>query len=265
MNIKAIKNIYLDTLNDVFRYRSVHLIVLIAILYTVFGKGCSVSNTLNDSKVAWYAITAAFHLVNLFCMFLSVIFSMRFLESDKKNGNLRFYIAAPIERITYLIGKMGGLLSIILLIYSIFNITIFLKTGISSGIYPFNFLIASLFCFINQAFIIILCTLLSVFFPDFIAGIMGFSILIISFIFDSSNYFSSIFGLKDNSNEIGSSLMSMSKVVFPKIFSLEYYSGSLILGKFQFNSEINSSFINVFIYSVILFLVLALNFKYKDL
>jgi hypothetical protein len=170
-----------------------------------------------------------------------------------------------VVRWQYVCGRVAGTWILSLVFMFILHLTIFLtawaKTG---GIIP-GFLTASLISSVNLLFIIVCVSLFSLFMPDFISALFTWGIIFIGFISDGG------YQLMNNpmvKSAIPSAIHtdpSLWRIIYPKIFMVQSYAGSLI-GKTEFNTMGPlHPVLNVLLYILLILAVLLISFNKKEI
>lgn len=259
------------TILDQLRNKSFYVLLGIAVLLVLLLRSCSGGSytingrTVEGGMVAWQASKIAFQVIATGMFLMTALLAMRIFSRDQEDGSTVLFLSRPVRRWQYALGRVTGvwLLSVafMLTIHSVVFFTAWSKTG---GMTP-AFLTASLVCFINPLFVVLCVCLFSLYMPDFIAALFTMGIVAAGFVSDG--------GYQLMRNPLVQSALpsgaspepALWRVVYPKLFMVQSYAGSIISNGEFFGMGPVHPVINVAAYCCLLALLLLVGFRRREI
>lgn len=264
-DVDKIFRIALDTVGDHLRRKSFYLLLAVAVLFILTIRGCYDADfTVNNRKIdpitlAWHASIVVFHVISLGMNIMAILLAMRIFTRDSDDGTAVLYLARPVSRLQYMLGRLTGTWLLCACFMFILHLTVFIIAwGKTGGIMP-GYLTASLVCSTTLLFIIILVCLLTFLLPDFIAALTALGLITIGFVSDGGYRLLSSDIVKGMLTGSASASVSTWRIFYPKVGMLQHYASTLITGdEFQAMGPVHP-FINVAVYCALcLFLTIAI-------
>ena len=228
--------IALDTIKDHLRRKSFYLLLAVAIVFILTIRGCYDADfTVNNRRIdpltlAWHASIVIFHIISLGMNLMAILLSMRIFTKDSEDGTAVLYLARPVSRLQYLLGRMTGTWLLCTCFMLILHLTVFIIAwGKTGGIIP-GYLTASLVCSTNLFFVITLVCLLTFLLPDFIAALTALGLITIGFVSDGGYRLLSNDIVKEMLTGSASGSVSTWRIFYPKVGMLQHYATTLITG-----------------------------------
>ena len=263
--------ISLYTILDLMRNKSFYVLLGMAVFFVLLIRGCykadlSLNGELVDNvTLAWYASKIAFHLIANGMILMAAMLSMSLFSKDEENGSLVLFLSRPVSRGQYVLGRIIGTWLLAAAFMFILHLTIFFITWIKTGGVIPGYLTASLICSLNLLFIIFLVALLSLFMPDFIAAMMALAVAAVSFLSDGAFLVMQNKVVQSALSEDMFSAPTLWRALFPKISLLQHYAVTQITGdEFQRMGPVHPM-INLMVYSLLIAMLLLLNFNRKEI
>ncbi|MFC1523354.1 ABC transporter permease subunit [Thermodesulfobacteriota bacterium] len=265
-----ILRIALDTAGDHLRRKTFYLFLATAIMFVLTLRSCYDADfTVNNQKIdsvtlAWHASILAFHLISLGMNFMAILLAMRLFTRDSDDGTAILYLARPVSRPQYIVGRITGIWLLCAGFMFILHVTVFIiawtKTG---GMLP-EYLTASLVCSTNLMFIIILVCLLTFLLPDFMAALTALGLITVGFISEGAYQLLSSDIVKGMVTGGSSVSVSTWRIIYPKVGMLQQYASTLIKGdEFQAMGPVHP-FINVAVYCALCLFLTIVIFNRKE-
>jgi len=229
------------TIRDQMRHKSFYVLLGISVLLVLMIRGCYNSEYLVNGKpldgiaVAWHVSRIAFQFIAAGMFLMAAMLSMRIFSRDHADGSLVLFLSRPVFRWQYVVGRVIGTWILCLVFMIILHATIFLTVWTKTGALIPGYFTASLISFINLLFIIACVCLLSLFMPDFISVIFTMGILFVGFVSDGGYQILNSEMVRSAAPNVVISDPSLWRILFPKVFMLQAYAGSIIS-----NSEFNN-------------------------
>lgn len=260
-----------STIIDQMRHRSFFILLGISIVFVLMIRTCysgnySVNgNPVDTVTIAWYASKIVFQVIAVGMFLMVSLLAMRIFSRDRDDGSLVLYLSRSVVRWQYVCGRVAGTWMLSLVFMFTLHLTIFLtawaKTG---GIIP-GFLTASLISCVNLLFIIVCVSLFSLFMPDFISALFTWGIILIGFISDGGYQVMNTQLVKSAIPSAIPADPSLWRILYPKIFMVQSYAGSLI-SKTEFNPMGPlHPVLNVLLYILLILVILLLSFNRKEI
>jgi ABC-type transport system involved in multi-copper enzyme maturation permease subunit len=260
------------TIADQVRNRSFYLLLGVSILFVMMLRGCYGSNmSVNGQQVdginiAWEVSKIAFQAISAVMFLMVAMLSMKLFSRDLEDGSAVLFLSRPVVRRQYVIGRVMGtwLLSaaFMLVLHSTIFFTAWSKTG---GVTP-EFMVASIVCSVNLLFVILCVSLLSLYLPDFISALFTLGIVGIGFISDGGHQLMTGGMLKVVAPENAAVVqLPFWRLVYPKLFMVQSYAGSIISHKEFVNIGPVHPIVNVLLFIVLLGVVLVVCFDKKEI
>jgi ABC-type transport system involved in multi-copper enzyme maturation permease subunit len=167
---------------DEVRQKSMIVIFILSALFVFLLRECYKGDyivngqALGADAIAWTVSKVAFHVIAAGAMFIAALLTMRVFKRDRDEGMLSCIMAKPIDRWQYITGKILGLWALSGLFMFILHSIVFLITSLSMKTLVPAYLVASLICFSNLLFVVLVVFLLSLLLPDVVAFICAVGI-----------------------------------------------------------------------------------------
>lgn len=259
------------TLRDQMRHKSFYVLLAVSVLFVLLIRGCYEGNyTVNNQKVdnvtvAFYASKIAFHIIACGMFLLVAMLSMRIFSRDQSDGSTVLFLSRSVNRWQYVFGRVFGTWSLSFLFMFILHLTIFLTAWSKTGGRIPGYLTASCICSINLLFVAILVCLLSLFMPDFIAGIATMGLIVVGFISDGIYLVMQNKMVQSALQENVTTEPALWRIIYPKISLLQHYAVSFIdKGEFHSMGPVHP-IINVFLYTLIAAGILIWSFNRREI
>jgi ABC-type transport system involved in multi-copper enzyme maturation permease subunit len=260
------------TILDQFRNRSFYMLLGVSMVMVMMLRGCYSGNvSFNGQQVdgvnlAWEVSKIAFQIITFGVYLMVAMLAMKLFSRDHEDGSAVMFLSRPIQRREYVLGRVLGtwLLSIgfMLLLHGTIFFTVWSKTG---GVTP-EFMVASLVCSINLLFVILCVSLLSLYMPDFIAALFTLGIVFVGFISDGGHQLMTNSMVKAmTSRNAAAPHLPLWRILYPKLFMVQSYAGSLISHQEFNNIGPVHPRINVLLFVVLLGGVLVICFDKKEI
>ena len=258
----AIK-IMIYTMRDQMRHKSVYVLLGLSILFILMIRGCydgglTVNGkTVDTAVVAWHVSKIVFHLIAAGMILMVSMLSMKIFSRDHADGNAVLFLARPVFRWQYILGRVTGTWALSLIFMFMLHLTIFLTVWIETGTIISGYLTASLVCSINLLFVTACVCLLSLFMPDFVSALFTMGILFVGLISDGGHQII-------NSDIVRAAIPASAdggpalwRILYPKVFMLQAYADAIISdSEFHimgpFHPLLNLSFYIIFIILLLL-------------
>jgi ABC-type transport system involved in multi-copper enzyme maturation permease subunit len=222
------------TIRDQMRQKSFCVLLGIAILFVLMVRGCyDADYTVNGQKVdgvtiAWQASKMVFHVIASGMFLMVCLLSMRIFTRDREDGSMALFLARPVTRWQYVIGRIVGTWILSSLFMLIVHTTIFLVAWVKTGGIIPGYLTASLVCTVNLLFVTIAVCLLTLFLPDVFAVIVMAGVLAAGFVSDGMYQVMQTSIVQSALPEHLSSSPSLWRLLYPKVSLLQQYAVTLI-------------------------------------
>jgi ABC-type transport system involved in multi-copper enzyme maturation permease subunit len=226
--------ILLLTVGDQMRQKSFLLLLALCVLFLFLIRGCYGGNYMVNGQqvdaltVAWQTSRIAFHIIASGAMLIAVMLSMRLFSRDREDGSLVLFLARPVHRFEYLLGRIGGVWTLSFLFMFILHLTIFIIAFINTHAIIPGYLTASVVCALNLLFMAALVCLLGFFVPDFMAALIAIIIAAVGFASDTAFAVMQSSMVKSALPPGVESHPSIWRMLWPKMTALQYYGASLI-------------------------------------
>jgi len=178
------------TLQDQLQRKSFYVLLGAAVLFVLSLRGCyDASYMVNNQPVAgvtvaWHASLFAFQLIAFAMLVMAVLLAMPLFPADARDGALVLYLARPLSRRAYVLGRITGLWLLASLFMLALHGTVFLIAWQKTGALIPGYLAASLVCCVNLFFAIVLTAFLSLFVPGFMTAFISLAIICFGFLSD---------------------------------------------------------------------------------
>ena len=258
------------TIIDLVHHKSFYVMLTISIFFVLLLKGCYKGDYMvngqhiSSNMVAWNASIIAFHIIAAGTLLIATLLSLGVFRRDKDDGSSTYILSKPVSRLEYVAGKIAGLWAVSFLFMFILHLTITIITYFNTGGVMPGYLAASVLCSLNVLFMVLLVGLLSLVLHDFAAAFLSVGIVVISFvsdIFDKVAHSDLLKSVVTSSNEH----LSIWRVVWPKVCSLQFFAESLIdQSKPHQIGPLHPS-INILVFIVIAAIALVWRFEKEEL
>jgi ABC-type transport system involved in multi-copper enzyme maturation permease subunit len=222
------------TILDQMRHKSFYVLLGISIFFVLMIRGCYSGeyvvngNAVDNVTLAWYASKIIFQGISCGMFFMVAMLSMKIFTRDFEDGSMVLFLSRSVLRWQYVSGRIAGTWILCLAFMFILHLTIFLTVWAKTGGAIPGYLTASLICSINLLFIIICVCLLSLFLPDFISAFSTIGLIFIGFVSEGGyQILSSDMAKAALSNSLNSA-PALWRVIYPKVFMVQAYAGSII-------------------------------------
>jgi ABC-type transport system involved in multi-copper enzyme maturation permease subunit len=268
-----ILNIASFTISDELHNRSFFILLAVCMLMVLGIRGCYRSEyvvngqSMDGLTVAWHTSVIAYHAIVIFGLFASMILSSRVLRRDKDNGTMSFILSRPVSRLEYTTGKVLGIWLLTFLFMFVLHATVFIMTlTVSGGMLPM-FPVASLLCGLDILLCVCLFAFLSMTFPEFLSLVIGVAVLAIGYFSDSFHAVMHSRMLQSALSQTGAPAnfdASWWRIVWPKAAALQFYGSALIKGETFTQMGPLNPVINVAVWAIILFTLLAWKMRWEE-
>lgn len=258
-------------MRDQMRHKSFYVLLAVSILFILMIRGCyddgyTVNGKMVDSAtVAWHVSKIVFHLIAAGMFLMVSMLSMKIFSRDREDGSIVLFLARPVFRWQYILGRVTGTWALCLVFMFLLHLTVFITVWAKSGTVISGYLTASLVCSINLLFVIACVCFLSLFMPDFISAFFTMGILFVGFISDGGYQIL-------NSDIVSSALPSSTnagpalwRVLYPKVFMLQAYADAIISkSEFQ-NMGPFHPLLNISLYILLILMLMLAFFNRKEI
>jgi ABC-type transport system involved in multi-copper enzyme maturation permease subunit len=257
------------TVLDVLRQKSFFIMLGVSIGFVFLLRGCYKGNyvvngqTIDNLKVAWNASIIAFHVVSAGALLIAAVLSMNLFSRDRDDGTAQYMLSKPLHRNVYAFGRAIGVWLVSSGFMFVLHLTIFCITLFSAGGAMPGYLTASVVCFVNVLLMVLMVCLFSLFMPDFAAAFAGIGVVGVSYASDIVYQVMQSQLFQQAAGSVATQV-SVWRIVWPKLSSLQSYAVSLIDNKpFQFMGPLHP-FINMLLYAVLAGVLLAISFRKRE-
>ena len=261
------------TISDELHYRSFYVLAIISVLFILMLRGCFNSDMMVNGQridaatVGWHTSIAAFHLIAAAGVLVGTLLAMRTFRRDHENGMTSTIMSKPVSRIQYIAGKTAGVWVLSYGLTFILHLVVYILMILNTGGRIEWYLPASLLISLNILFAVTAVSLFSLIMPDVIAALLGIVIGFVSFISDSLYAATQTTVVQSMMQQIqhGAGEVSMWRIIWPKLTGLQYFATSLIQNTGYHSLGPLHPAINVVIYCVLAFALLAWRFEREEI
>jgi ABC-type transport system involved in multi-copper enzyme maturation permease subunit len=203
---------------------------------------------------------AAFHIISVVMMLLAALLAVRLLKHDRDGGVQSSVLSKPITRRQYLLGKAGGLWSLLFVFMIVLHIIVFLVAALSGKVLMAGYLVAALFSSLNLLFAILVVLLLSLLMSETAALLCFIAIGVLGFFFDGTG------ALGGQITTVGDiSLWTVLSYAWPKLSGMERFASSFISGSGLHGFRSVYPLLNILAYCLVSALLLAWRFEREEI
>jgi ABC-type transport system involved in multi-copper enzyme maturation permease subunit len=173
------------TLVDQMRQKSFYVLLGICLLLVLMLRGCYKGNytvngqQLDNASIAWTASRAAFHVIGYAGVLVGTLLAMGMLRRDRDQGSMVLFLARPVARWQYLLGRVGGVWMVAAGFMFVLHLAIYAISLLSTGGALPWLCAASVGCFVNLLLVVTMVTLLSLFIPEVMAALATLGVVAI--------------------------------------------------------------------------------------
>jgi len=222
------------TLQDQLQRKSFYVLLVAAVLFVLSLRGCYDASYMVNNRplagvtVAWHASLIAFQLIAFVMLVMAVLLAMSVFPTDARDGAMVLYLARPLSRRAYVLGRITGLWLLAALFMLALHGTVFLIAWQKTGALIPGYLAASLVCCVNLFFAIVLTTLLSLFVPGFMTAFIALAVICVGFLSDG--------GIRFLHNPMVQTVLTDGPVpkpawwrlLYPKLAMVQHFAATLI-------------------------------------
>lgn len=189
-NLRTIIAVARMTIADVLRQKSFIALFIVAVLFVLLTRGCwgmkmNVNGqVMSGGKFALQILQTVFFVISSMVMFIAGLLAMRLFRRDRDEGMQAFVLSKPVTRLSYITGKVGGLVLIMTAFMFLLHGAILIIHFLHSGEVTAGYLAASFMSILNVAFAVLAVSLLSLLIPDIFAFLAAFGVTALAFFFD---------------------------------------------------------------------------------
>jgi ABC-type transport system involved in multi-copper enzyme maturation permease subunit len=251
------------TVADLVHNRSFYVMLAVGVLLVFFLRGCYKQDYtvngqhLDAATVAWQASIIAFHIIASGALFIAMMLSLGGFKRDGDDGSLAYILAGPVGRTTYVLARITGQwLVASVFIHAAIVVIALINTG---GVIP-GYIIASLVCSVNVAFMVVVAGFFSLLLPVFAGALISAGIVAISFASDTFYHLIHKTGFSQSLPEA-----SLWRIAWPKVSALQYYSVSLVNHSDFHGMGPIHPLLNVLLWTALFGALLVWRFRREDL
>ena len=259
------------TLRDQMRHKSLHVLLVLSILFVLLIRGCYsgryvVNGRLLDNiTLAWHVSKMVFQVIASGMFLIAILLSMKIVSRDREDGSMVLFLSRPVFRRQYILGRIAGTWLLCLVFMFVLHATIFLTVRVKTGAAVFGFLSASLVCSINLLFVVVLVCVLTLYLPDFISAVFAVGMLLAGYVSDGGYQLLSSDMVRAAIPSAGASPPALWRVLYPKVYMVQAYADSII-GQSAFNSMGPlHPVLNVFFFIILTTAFLLAGFNKKEI
>ena len=227
--------ISLITVRDLMRQKSFYVLLAVGLFFVLLLRSCyrgsySVNGqAVSSVSVAFHASLIAFHVVAAGMLLMTTMLAMGIFSRDRDDGSMVMFLSRPMDRWQYVLGRIAGTWILATLFMFMLHLTIALIGLSKTGSLTAGYLTASLICSINLLFAIVLTCTLSLFFPNVVAALFSLIIIGISFVSDGAYQLMQSDMIRHMIS--GQTEASLWRILFPKVYMLQDFASSWIVGQ----------------------------------
>jgi len=240
-------------------------ILLVMMIRSCFGGTYSVNGQSVDSlTIAWNASKIAFHVITFFMYLLAVLLSMKIISRDQDDGSMVMFLSRPLHRWQYMGGRVIGTWIISSVFMFLLHLTIFCIMWAKTGGRIPGYLTASFLCSVNLLFVITTVCLLSLALPDIISAVATLGIVAVGFASDGGFQLMNNDMVRQALSGVNTS-PALWRILYPKLFLVQSYAGSLITKTDFVNLGPVHPLINVVLWTIPLGALLLYGFQRREI
>jgi ABC-type transport system involved in multi-copper enzyme maturation permease subunit len=259
------------TLQDQLQRKSFYVLLAAAMLFVFTLRGCYDANYMINNRpvagvtVAWHASLFAFQLIAFAMLIMAVLLAMAVFPHDAQDGTMILYLARPLSRRAYVLGRITGLWLLASIFMLALHGTVLLIAWQKTGAFIPDYLAASLVCCVNLFFAIVLTALLSFLVPGFMTAFIALAIICFGYLSDS--------GIRFLHNPMVQTVFTDGptpeparwRLLYPKLAMVQHYAATIIShDPFRAIGPVHP-LVNVLTYSAVLVWVLLLVFDHCEI
>ncbi len=248
------------TIADQLRAKSFYLLIAMSVVLLFLMRGCYSSEyIINGQPVVgvWYVSRLIFQVIVMGVLLLVSLILMRIFSRDRNDGSLHMFLSRPVKRWEYVLGRIIGTWLLTSCVMLVLHLTLVLIVRSHTGYFNLGFLGASIVCSINLLFITAAVCLFSLALPDFISALFSIGLICTGFVSDGGYRLLNSEILTTLAPSAVESSPALWRIFYPKLFMVQAYADSLIIGSEFINFGPVHPLINVPVF-VILFILLTI-------
>ncbi|MDD5674664.1 MAG: hypothetical protein PHC61_10905 [Chitinivibrionales bacterium] len=263
--------IILYTIADQLRQKSFLVLLGISVLLVLTIRSCYGGSynvngrQLDNLTVAWQASRIAFQVICIGMFLMVAMLSMKIFGRDLADGSTVLFLSRPVVRWQYALGRVLGVWILSAGFMFVLHTTIFCITWAKTGGVIPGYLLASLVSSINILFIIVCVFLLTLYLPDFISALATLGIVIVGLVSEGGYLLMNNTAVQSMMPSAGAANPAFWRIIYPKIFMLQSYCGTLISKSEFTNLGPVHPALNVLLYICLLSALLILGFNKKEI
>ncbi|MBN1882670.1 MAG: ABC transporter permease subunit [Deltaproteobacteria bacterium] len=235
--MRAILAICGNTIKEGLRNKLFYILLIIGLLFILMGRMCMQgdvsfnSQSLSPQQVVALATTISFHIIIFWGLTLAGLLSMGAVLGDIETGVITVFIAKPISRFEYLLGKFFGVMGVVLLNVIVLGCGFFLLAYLKTDIWPFKIFLSLAVFILNLMLLVSVVMLVSLISSRIVAMLMGIVGYLFSVGIDIPVYFDALRAQMVEKPAV----LILSKIIyfaFPQWGSTQFYAASFLSDMF---------------------------------
>ncbi len=244
------------TVKDLMRQKSFYVLLAVALFFVLLLRSCYHGSytingrTLDPASLALHASVIAFHVVAAGMFLMTTLLAMGIFSRDREDGTMVMFLARPVERWQYLLGRIAGTWLLAALFMFILHLTIALIGLANTGTLVSGYFTATLICSINLLFGVMLTCTLSLFLPNVMAAIFSLIIIAVGFVSDGAYQLMQSETLRQVIS--GQTKTAPWRILFPKVCMLQDYASTWITERAFEAMPLGYVWLNVLVWTALL-------------
>lgn len=270
-NIFPVISIAKYTLLDEVRQKSFIVMFVICALFIFMIRGCYQGGYMingqevESGKMIFLVSGIIFHVIVAGVMFLAGLLAMRIFRRDRDDGTQSCVLSKAIARWQYVAGKVMGLWILLMIFMFVLHGIVFTITSLKFNAFMYEYLVASMLCFLNLLFVVVTVLCLSLMMPDIAALLCTIVIVIAGSVAEGILAMKhSMMGMHPG-DPSDSSVWQVIFYLWPKLIGVQHFAVSLIGPDGSGHPASVYPLINICVYCILISVLLFWRFQKEDI